>query len=707
MDKLKVGIVGCGTIFHYHYAFIEAHPGATVCAVADRDEKALRVVSDRYGIKNCYSDLEEMIRKEATDVVHITTPPQTHAALAEAAMNLGNHVFVEKPMTTDHASAARLYNVAAQKGVKLCVDHNHLFDPWMLKAKEVLKELPPEDITYVESYYGINPRIPEIMGYRGANEISWIYSLPGGLFHDFLTHPLYLMLEYTGRPVRIETMARSCGALFQGLSDELHIMVNGERALGKLTISFNARPFQHFLKIYHKKGIVTVDFNNMTMVANRFTGLPGAVTKIATNLGTARALTKQTFSNVCRFVTGKLKPYSGMRNLIHGFYDSILQSEEPPVSAESALDVLGVMDRVWKDAGKLHPVFTNVPALAARAWDPAKGRVLVTGAGGFLGRRLTEALVEKGYFVRVLVRKLTDIDPFRALGVDVHYGDLRDELAVAEAIDGMDYVVHAAAAQEGDWDTFDETTVRGTERVMRLSRQLKSRRVIYISSMSVYQMSGLKKGAVITEDSALEENPGARGFYTFSKLEAEKTARGLMSPNGNLNGRVPAVILRPATIYGPRGPVFTPLIGVSLFDKVFMILGKGRMKLPLVYIDNLIDAIILCIEDERSAGQTFNVIDDEGTTKKGYVRKLAGELFPRSHSVSLPYWFVASAVRFQEIAFKMMHRNPVLTRYRLSSSSADVGFSNTRIKERLRWQPRVSIDEGLSRTFAWFKKNGR
>jgi len=101
------------------------------------------------------------------------------------------------------------------------------------------------------------------------------------------------------------------------------------------------------------------------------------------------------------------------------------------------------------------------------------------------------------------------------------------------------------------------------------------------------------------------------------------------------------------------------------------------------------------------------VIDDEGATKKGYVRKLAGELFPRSHSVSLPYWFVASAVRFQEIAFKMMHRNPVLTRYRLSSSSADVGFSNTRIKERLRWEPRVSIDEGMSRTFAWFKEHGR
>ncbi len=126
------------------------------------------------------------------------------------------------------------------------------------------------------------------MGYRKANEISWIYSLPGGLFHDFLTHPLYLMLEYTGRPLKIQTMARSYGTLIQGLSDELHIMVDGENAVGKLTISFNSRPYQHFLKIYHKKAIITVDFNNMTMIANRYAGLPGAVTKIVSNFGAAK-----------------------------------------------------------------------------------------------------------------------------------------------------------------------------------------------------------------------------------------------------------------------------------------------------------------------------------------------------------------------------------------------------------------------------------
>ncbi len=703
MDKLRVGIAGCGTIFHFHHAFVGSYPNALLCAVADRDEKALEKARTVYGVEHCYTDIGEMIRKESTNVIHIATPPQTHASLAAAAMELGNHVFVEKPVALDLATAQRLFDIAEKNGVRLCVDHNHLFDPWMLKAKDVLKGLRFEDISYVESYYGINPHIPEIMGYRKPNEISWIYSLPGGLFHDFLTHPLYLLLEYIGRPLNVQTMSRSCGTLIQGLSDELHIMVNGENAVGKLTVSFNSRPYQHFLKIYHKKAIINVDFNNMTMIANRHAGLPGAVTKIVSNIGAAKGLTTQTVSNVYRFVTGALKPYSGMRNCIHGFYDSILHSSEPPVSRKSALQVLEVMDSVWKDAGRLHPVFDDVIASTRETAVPGRERVLVTGAGGFLGQRLTEVLVEKGYSVRVLVRKLTSIDVFRQLGVEVHYGDLRDELAVAEAIDGMDYVVHAAAAQEGDWDAFDATTVQGTERVMRLSHQLKVRRVIYISSMSVYQMAGLKKGSLVAEDGRLEKDPSARGFYTYSKLLAENAARGLMAVNGN--GRVPTVILRPATIYGPRGPVFTPLIGISLFNKIFMILGKKKMKLPLVYIDNLVDAIILCIENERSAGHTFNVIDDEVITKRDYVHKLAKELFPSSRSVALPYWLVKSLVHFQEIAFSMLKKNPVLTRYRLDSASAEIDFSNEKIKKAISWSPKVPLNVGLSRTFRWFKQN--
>ena len=227
------------------------------------------------------------------------------------------------------------------------------------------------------------------------------------------------MLEYTGKPLKMETMAKSCGALFQDLTDELHMMVEGENAFGKLTISFNAKPFQHFVRVYHKKALVNVDFNYMTCVATPVRNMPGAVAKIVNNIGTAKNLTTQTFSNVFRFVTGKLKPYSGMQNLIHGFYDSIIQVKEPPVTQEKVLNVMRTIDDVWKDVGKVHPVFENVPAKI-----PEGKTFPGEGARHRRGRvpwklRLTEVLVEKGYFVRVFLRKLTRLDPFKALGVDV------------------------------------------------------------------------------------------------------------------------------------------------------------------------------------------------------------------------------------------------------------------------------------------------
>ena len=247
-------------------------------------------------------------------------------------------------------------------------------------------------------------------------------------------------------------------------------MVEGENAFGKLTISFNAKPFQHFVRIYHKKTMVNVDFNYMTCVATPVRNMPGAVAKIVNNIGTAKNLTTQTFSNVFRFVTGKLKSYSGMQTLIHGFYDSISQAKELPVSQEKVLNVMRTIDDAWKNVGKVHPVFENVPANIPQG-KTFKGKVLVTGAAGFLGRRLTEVLVQEGYFVRVLVRKLTRLDPFKALGVDVLLGDVRDEAVLATAMSGMDYVIHAAANQEGDWETFEESTIRGTEKVFAAARE--------------------------------------------------------------------------------------------------------------------------------------------------------------------------------------------------------------------------------------------
>jgi 2-alkyl-3-oxoalkanoate reductase len=699
VNKLRVGIVGCGTIFPFHYKYAASHPEAMVCGVADTNEKALQKARELFGVPKTYSSLEEMIRKEETEVIHITTPPQTHASLVEKAILMGNHVLVEKPLALNYPDSVRLFELAEKNRVKVCVDHNHLYDPWMEEARRIISGFDREEIVYVESYYGINTQIPEIMGYRGADEISWIFNLPGGVFHDFMTHPLYLLLEFTGEPVRFSTMARSHGALFQNLSDELHLLVEGKNALGKLTVSFNARPFQHFLKIYLKRMSVLVDFNQMTLVVLPHRRGPGAVNKILNNLSTAKQLTFQTFGNSFKFALGKLKRYAGVEGLIHAFYDSIIRFSDSPVPPGKALGVLKVMDGIWKDAGKLHPRFENLAGLRTSE-EPAKGKVLVTGAGGFLGRRLTEVLTEKGYLVRVLVRKLTKVDTFEKLGVEVHYGDVREEEKVRNAMAGMDYVIHAAAAQDGDRDTFEKVTIEGTERIMRLAGEMKLKRLVYISSMSVYQVAGLRDGDILSEEAELEKKPDDRGYYTWSKLEAERVVQKMMTGREG----APTAILRPATIYGPGGPVFTPLFGISLFDKVFVTLGKKKNPLPVVFIDNLIDAILASLEKGEAVGGIFNVIDDEVFSKKEYGKKFIKHLFPKSYVVHLPYWFVFGAVLFQEVVFKSMKRAPVLTRYRLESASKGVRFSNQKARERLAWTPKVPVEEALEKTLSWAKK---
>ncbi|MCK4820605.1 NAD(P)-dependent oxidoreductase, partial [bacterium] len=202
------------------------------------------------------------------------------------------------------------------------------------------------------------------------------------------------------------------------------------------------------------------------------------------------------------------------------------------------------------------------------------------------------------------------------------------------------------------------------------------------------------------EDGAYEARPKERGFYSYSKMERERWVHEFISRN-----EMPTVILRPATIFGPGGPIMTPLIGISAFNKLFVTLGKEAMRLPLVYIDNLIDAILLSMDKEDVKGEVFNVIDDKGITKKDYINDYVRRIFPKSWSIFLPYWFVYLAVFAQEILFGAIGKAPVLTRYRLTSASNEVRYDNSKAKTNLGWTSKISVREGLDRTFGCYKEN--
>ena len=687
---MKIGIVGCGLNSDYHINFAKDYPDLDIIGVVDKDEQKALECADKHGGLKYFTSIKDLIAYKKLDVIHIVTPPHTHFPLAKEAIQSGIHVLVEKPMALNLKEVKELFDLANEHDVMLCTMHNHFFDPCMIKARELIQTGKVGKIINIESYYGLNTRIDAFRKYPSPNVLPWIYSLPGGVFHDFIAHPLYVMLPYVGKPQEIQVMEKSFGKLPQNISDELRILIEGEHSFGVLTISFAAKPYLHFVKIYGTKMVIHVNFDTMTTTCHPVSHLPKAAQKATYNLSESWQLFTNTMSNVFNFGRGKLRPYQGMKILIHRFYDAINGKGEIPVSKEDALKVIETMDKIWQQVRhkhlSLHPIIPNEKTQAEEECP----KVLVTGATGFLGSRLVELLIQKGYRVRALARKLSNIENLKRLSTEIYFGDVADIESLKSAFEGVDMVVHAAADTSGTEEYGRLSTIRGTKNVIDLCRQYKIKKLVYISSCSVYGVADYREGEIVTEESSLERYPERRGHYSNAKYQADQIVTEAMN-----NGHLPIVCLRPGTIFGPGGEIFTPMMGFALGNKVFAIIGNGDFILPLVYIDNLVSAIIAAIEKEQSIGKIYNVVDTYNLTKRQYVEMLLRKLYPKSKYIYIPNSLFYVIVSFQEILLKLIKKHPILTRYRLISSQKNILYDSTKIKNELNWNPQYTLRNAI------------
>lgn len=317
--------------------------------------------------------------------------------------------------------------------------------------------------------------------------------------------------------------------------------------------------------------------------------------------------------------------------------------------------------------------------------------MLVTGSTGFLGSRIVETLMVNGFKVRAFVRKTSKLDKLKNLGVEICVGDIADFASLRLAFKGIDYVVHAAADTVGSVEGGRVSTIQGTENVLALRKEYRIKKLVYISSCSVYGVADYQKGDVVTEESALERVPEARGAYSNAKFQAEKVVLQAMAENA-----YPIACLRPGTIYGPGGEIYTPMMGFSFGGKIFLTIGDGRFVLPLVYIDNVADAVRVALEKGESNGKVYNLIDPYQLTKKQYIEQLMKKVFPRAKFFNFPYSLLYVIVYLQEILIKIIGRVPFLTRYRLESSQKQVVYDGKKICRELNWTPPVSLEDALS-----------
>jgi len=316
-------------------------------------------------------------------------------------------------------------------------------------------------------------------------------------------------------------------------------------------------------------------------------------------------------------------------------------------------------------------------------------KVLVTGATGFLGKRLAKRLVEEGYPVRALARKLSNVCALKKLRVEIAFGDLGDESSIAAAVKGVDVVVHAAAGTNGTAKDSNTATIQGTRNVLEACKTSRVKKLVYISSCNVYEVAGYTENQVVTEEAQLERFPLRRGHYSAAKLQAEALVTEAMN-----HGGCPIVVLRPGTLYGPGAEVYTRMMGVSFARRIFVVFGNGESELPLLYVDNAVDAIVECMINCAADNQVFNVVDQDLVTKKMYIERVVKPLYPKATAIYCPMSLLITLTWLQEKLLAILGKQTFLTVYRLVSSQKRVRYGTSKIENAIGWRSHTSFKQG-------------
>ncbi len=344
VSRVRVGLLGCGRIARVHRSYLQGLAEVDLVGVFDSDEAA-RGTFARQGNLTAFGSLREMLERGRPHVVHVLTPPSSHASLAIELLGAGVNVLVEKPLALSAAEADSVLAAARRAGLWVTVDHNRWFDPVVQRAASALAGGRLGRLVGVEIFQGAEAGEADK---QVSGSGHWSTRLPGGLLHNLASHPLYLMRRFAG-PVRdMRVVAQVTG---DGFLEEVRLVASGEQALASVTMSMRARPFMNRVALLGTEASLEVNLNNMTLLERRPRRLPKLVGKVWPNLSEAGQLVRATVGNAVAYAAGRQRFYPGIGAHLRELYGAVAAGGEPPVSAEEGRDVVAYYDEILNQSG--------------------------------------------------------------------------------------------------------------------------------------------------------------------------------------------------------------------------------------------------------------------------------------------------------------------------------------------------------------------
>lgn len=614
---LRVGLIGLGKMGRHHLKAIAASGTASVVGVADPAASPEELGPELPPGAIVVKSAEELLERARPDVVHIVTPPASHASLGALALEAGAHVYIEKPFTPTAAEAEALLQLAAARGRLVCAGHQVLFERPSLALRDALPGIG--DVVHIESYFSFKTVRRTIT--------------PGDQLRDILPHAVYPVVDQlrlgkglVDEPIELE----GCSLDATG---NVYALLRLGAARAVVMVTLNGRPVEQYQTVVGTNGSLRADYIGGHLV--RLTGPGTGPGVLLTPYRRALQTTTGTTRGIFRLLRGG--SYPGLRTLIARFYESIRNSSTPPMTPGSILDTVRLCENIGRRLGVAEvEMETAAEAQAHDAErllprvDGAAPLVLLTGGTGLLGRRTAEELRRVGLRVRVVARR---VPPWsrRVPGVEYAAADLAGGVDPS-TLAGVHVVVHAAAETAGGKTDHQRNSIDATRLLIAAAAHAGVRRFIHISSLAVLKTSR-EVGRALDENVAVDVDNVGRGPYVWGKAVSEVVAQEECERHG-----VSLKIVRPGPLvdysaYQPPGRLGREV------GPLYVAIGPKRGALSVCDVGTAARVIQWYIDEFDEAPPLLNLVEAPPPTRRDLMERYVRSR-PDLRVFWMPAWFL-------------------------------------------------------------------
>ncbi len=355
---IRVAIVGCGKVADKHASQILRLRDCQIVGVCDQEELMARQLAERFNIKYHFHNVQTLLTTCQPDVVHITTPPQSHYSLAKQCLEAGSHIYVEKPFTVNSEEAKEVIGIAEAGGLKLTVGHETQFMPVARDMRRLIHAGylggAPVHMESVYCYEFNNERYAKaLLGDRN----HWVRRLPGGLLQNIISHGIGKIVEYL-QDEKVTVLARGFTSRFlesideKDILDELRIIISdGQRTTAYFTFSSQISPALHQFRVYGPKNSLIADHEHQTLIRVQKQRYKSYLNQFISPFAYGKQHFANGYRNIRRFLRNDFHSESGIHFLIKSFYQSLKENTPLPIPYRDILLTSRIMDDVFLQIG--------------------------------------------------------------------------------------------------------------------------------------------------------------------------------------------------------------------------------------------------------------------------------------------------------------------------------------------------------------------